>query len=1288
MNQLGGYMRITSTRPILAFQLLGARNASTYLASVPAQGTNLLPQSSGRLVSVTRGANVISEDTSASLLVPPNALTVDTHISLTRLATPDLPSPGQDLKAVSRVEGLPRGTRFEIPVRLTFGLDVDVIPGTRLPLLIFEPSTSRYQATDFVAIVDGSGRTASAEVTHFTQYVAYVSATSLIQLSSISPSTMAIGDTVTLTGTGFSTTPSTNVVSFRGLSNMTNVAAVLSATATSIKVRVPGGAVSGLVTVRVGTNSSNGVWATVVAPNPAPGTIYLNPSAIISPTSPFSLSISGTSFVPTSVVKYDGSPLPTTFVDSTLLRVALSGTQLSAAIHHVSVFNPAPGGGTSNTRDFTVTVVNQAPIVDSGPAQISISTPTISLNGTVTDDGLPANSTITTTWTKVSGPGTATFTNSASRSTTATLSVIGTYVLRLTASDGALTSSDDIIVVFGSANQPPAVSAGPDLNVTLPSGVTLSGTATDDGLPSGSAMTVTWSKVSGPGTVTFGNANASSTTAIFSVAGTYVLRLTATDSDLAATDSATVVVQGINTAPTVNAGADQVIILSATALLNGTASDDGLPSGSTLATTWSKVSGPGTVSFGNALSRSTTAVFSTAGTYVLRLTATDGALTTTDSMTVVVSLVVATNLAPVVNAGPDQTIAVSTAATLSGTATDDGLPLGSILTTAWSKVSGPGTVTFGNAASRSTTAMFSAAGSYVLQLLGSDTLLSAADTLTVVVGQSSSASFYVDPTYTGAVRNGQAATPWKSLGDIINNTPWTVVNAALATQDVTIYFSARNATTNTDDYSGAIIDVNRRVSSTHVLTFNGRSLYNTSDTAPAAWAANTGSSRSRVDSFDSQNTNHLKRSNVTIDGFRIVKMTGGKGVSICGDNWTVVNSDISHSGATQGPLVLLVPTSDSVRGGSGTYCPPMSKITISNNIIHDSIGELVYLGGGGCVKTDALAFDDGSGATFNITRSGGAYSSVSVNTPGTGYTANQKLFIAGTSLGGTSSANDLTLTITAVGSGGSVLAVTVAGTAATGSQSHAAVASINNCQGFPAHDSITVSNNTLYNGGILGNQGDAIDLKGGLTNVAITGNNIYGLVTAGTRGIVSQGQQSGGPNQNILIADNFIHDFAAQGDAALSLSNTWGTPKGVTIRNNVINSITAAGCIRVYAGTALAIFNNGLFNCSGNALSIASGTVAITNNALFGNGASNTLTGTITASNNAFSNTSWGGTCTNCVSGLASTDFVNAAGGNFFPSSGSKLIDAGALISSFTTDILGTVRTVGQGWDIGPYEFQ
>ena len=54
---------------------------------------------------------------------------------------------------------------------------------------------------------------------------------------------------------------------------------------------------------------------------------------------------------------------------------------------------------------------------------------------------------MTTTWSKVSGPGTVTFGNSSLVNTTASFSTDGGYVLRLTADDSVLQTSDDVIVI-------------------------------------------------------------------------------------------------------------------------------------------------------------------------------------------------------------------------------------------------------------------------------------------------------------------------------------------------------------------------------------------------------------------------------------------------------------------------------------------------------------------------------------------------------------------------------------------------------------------------------------------------------------------------------------------------------------------------------------------------------------------------------------------------------------------------------------------------------------------------
>lgn len=92
---------------------------------------------------------------------------------------------------------------------------------------------------------------------------------------------------------------------------------------------------------------------------------------------------------------------------------------------------------------------------------------------------------------------------------------------------------------------------------------------------------------------------------------------------------------GGNHAPVVNAGPDQQISLPSDATMQGSVTDDGLPNPpGALTTAWSQVSGPGIASFADASSPTTTVGFSAPGTYVLRLSADDGAAQSTDDATV------------------------------------------------------------------------------------------------------------------------------------------------------------------------------------------------------------------------------------------------------------------------------------------------------------------------------------------------------------------------------------------------------------------------------------------------------------------------------------------------------------------------------------------------------------------------------------------------------------------------------------------------------------------------------
>ncbi|MEX0933631.1 MAG: right-handed parallel beta-helix repeat-containing protein [Candidatus Paceibacterota bacterium] len=97
------------------------------------------------------------------------------------------------------------------------------------------------------------------------------------------------------------------------------------------------------------------------------------------------------------------------------------------------------GGETETTPTAQTSCVSA-----SGDSVCTISS-NIDLTATFTSD-----SNLTTTWSKVSGPGTVTFANSSSTSTTATFSQSGTYVLRFSASDGALSVTDDVTVVVNS----------------------------------------------------------------------------------------------------------------------------------------------------------------------------------------------------------------------------------------------------------------------------------------------------------------------------------------------------------------------------------------------------------------------------------------------------------------------------------------------------------------------------------------------------------------------------------------------------------------------------------------------------------------------------------------------------------------------------------------------------------------------------------------------------------------------------------------------------------------------
>lgn len=184
---------------------------------------------------------------------------------------------------------------------------------------------------------------------------------------------------------------------------------------------------------------------------------------------------------------------------------------------------------------------NAVPVVTAGvDGNVDLSlTSNYALEGSYSDDGLPADSNPTVQWSLVTGPDTVSFFISNSLQTTVMFKSEGVYTLELLVSDGELTGKAAIQVVVtrtAVANAPPQVSSGQYAPFKVSKELLLSGSVTDDGLPFGT-LDVQWSTVSGPGVVTFTSPGLLSTPAQFSSAGDYVLRFSASDGELTGTDT-------------------------------------------------------------------------------------------------------------------------------------------------------------------------------------------------------------------------------------------------------------------------------------------------------------------------------------------------------------------------------------------------------------------------------------------------------------------------------------------------------------------------------------------------------------------------------------------------------------------------------------------------------------------------------------------------------------------------------------------------------------------------------
>lgn len=207
-------------------------------------------------------------------------------------------------------------------------------------------------------------------------------------ISSLSPSSSSATDTAfTLLINGANFLP-TSTVYFGGQPQPTTFvsSSQLSAAIPASEIANGGTAIVFVFSPLPGGGASTSVEFPVT--NPAPSIASLGPPSIAAGSGPFTLFVTGSGFVTSSVVSFNGTAMPTSFNGPTVISAQIPGSQIvvqgTATVSVSSPSNGLPGGGTSNTLTFTITAPN-APLALTGlsPASATAGNPgfTLTVNG-------------------------------------------------------------------------------------------------------------------------------------------------------------------------------------------------------------------------------------------------------------------------------------------------------------------------------------------------------------------------------------------------------------------------------------------------------------------------------------------------------------------------------------------------------------------------------------------------------------------------------------------------------------------------------------------------------------------------------------------------------------------------------------------------------------------------------------------------------------------------------------------------------------------------------------------
>lgn len=177
-------------------------------------------------------------------------------------------------------------------------------------------------------------------------------------LNSISPNTAAAGGvsfTLTVTGTGF---VNGSTINWNGTAYTTSFVSTTQLTASFPAAAI---ALAGTVPVTVytptpGGGTSNAINFIITAGNnPLPVTTGLTPNNVTAGGGAFTLAVTGSNFISSSVINWNNVALTTTFVNANQVIAFVPASNIATAgTASVTVFTPTPGGGTSTALTFTI----------------------------------------------------------------------------------------------------------------------------------------------------------------------------------------------------------------------------------------------------------------------------------------------------------------------------------------------------------------------------------------------------------------------------------------------------------------------------------------------------------------------------------------------------------------------------------------------------------------------------------------------------------------------------------------------------------------------------------------------------------------------------------------------------------------------------------------------------------------------------------------------------------------------------------------------------------------------